>query len=196
MFSFSFWQWPLKLDRRNFPGGPVAKTPCSQYRGLVQSLVKELGFPYITTKAVQPGNKINTFKKQNWTEECRVPRCFEYSLLYCVLTHRKLGKGCGTGIRGEKNKWNIPRTNLTINLLISQTFGGRGLRVLRFYWTRPFKRHSFMESSRPSPKAAVTQQALGETVWSLPSVGPGAGTARCYVVWCEGVTGKRSLLSV
>ena len=31
--------------------------------------------PTSQLRPVQPGNKINTFKKQNWTEECRVPRC-------------------------------------------------------------------------------------------------------------------------
>lgn len=58
-------------------------------------------------------------------------------------------------------------------------------------------RHSFMESPRPSPKAAVTQQALEiQYTGFLPSTGRGIGLARCYVVWCEVWQREGSLLSV
>ena len=47
----------LKKNRKDFPGGPVAKTPCSQYRGPRFNSWSGNWIPHAATKSSHAGIK-------------------------------------------------------------------------------------------------------------------------------------------
>lgn len=120
-----------------------------------------------------PGNK---YIKNKLDRRVQGSQVFEYSLLQCVLMYRKLGQRLGHWHQrwGKTNETFQSKSNHQFTYF-SNIWRKRST-CFKILLNQTLHRHSFMESSRPSPKAAITQQALGiQYTWFLPSMGMGLG---------------------
>ena len=128
---------------RDFPGGPVSKTPCSQFRGFglitgqgTRSHTLQLKTPHAPEKSCRPqlrpgkARQINIFKKKEMhtNQKCAVPQIFTHT-----NTHNRAGVGDGgvePALRSKpehEQHPGIPRPGTTTPGVTSMlTFNSRG----------------------------------------------------------------------